>query len=173
MGRVKMRKMSQKGPNLVPHPSAIRSIFQPRPRAPCLPRRRLPRREAFWLKPRLSLPERFLPKPRSDDTRFRMISRVVPHLRQPFWEARHHLQAEPAHHPLNYRVPSTRRARSGWYRSSHLLRKLLVQIPPHRREWLPERFGDGLSIISTRYWIRSGVGDVISSRCTSGSSGAL
>jgi len=170
---VKMRKMSQKGPNLVPHPSAIRSIFQPRPRAPCLPRRRLPRREAFWLKPRLSLPERFLPKHRSDDTRFRMISQVVPHLRQPFWEVRHRLLAEPAHHPLSYRVPSTRRVRSGWYRNSHPLRKLSVQIPPHRREWLPERFGDGLLIISTRCWIRSGIGDVTSSRCTSGSSGAL
>ena len=174
---MKMRKMSQRAPNLVLHPSATRSIFQPPPRDPCLPKKRLPRREASWLRPRLSLPERFLPKPRSDDTRFRTSFRVVPRLRQPFWEAHHRRLREPDHLPLNCRVPSipsrVRRVRSGWYPSSHPLRKLSVPIRPHRREWLLERFGGGLPIISTRCWNRLGAGDVISSRCTSGNSGAL
>ena len=72
MDRVMMRKMSPRGPNPVLPPSATRSIFQPRPRVPCLPKRRLPRQEACWPRPRFSPPEPCPPKRRSDDTRFHM-----------------------------------------------------------------------------------------------------
>lgn len=83
-GRVTMRKMSLRDPNLVLHPSATRSIFQPRPKAPFLPKRRLPRQEACWLRPRLSLPERCPPRPRLGDTRFRTSCKVAHRLRRPF-----------------------------------------------------------------------------------------
>ena len=176
-GRVKMRKMSLRDPNPVLHPNAIRSIFQPRTKAPCLPKRRLPRQEACWLRPRLNLPERCLPRPRSDGTHFRTNWRAVPHLRRPFWGARRHRLLQPGHPPLNCRVQSTPshhlQARSGWHRSSHPLRMRSVPILLHRKEWLPGRSGGGLLTILTRCWNRSEVGDVISSRCTSGSSGVL
>lgn len=115
-GREMMRKTSLRDRNPVHHPSVTRSIFQPRPRDLCLPKRRLPRQAACWPRPRPSLPERFLLKPQSDDTRFH-TKWPAAHRLQPFWEARLRRLLLPGHPPLNCRAPSTpsrlRQARSG------------------------------------------------------------
>ena len=105
-GRGMTRKTSLRDRNLVHHPSVTRSIFQPRPRDLCLPRRRLPRQAACWPRPRPSLPERSLPKPQSDGTRFHMSSLVALRLHQPFWEVRLRHLLLPGHLPLNCQAPS-------------------------------------------------------------------
>lgn len=104
--RETMRKTSLRDRNPVHHQSVTRSIFQPRPRDLCLPRKRLPPQAAYWPRPRPNLPERFLPKPQSDGTRFHTKWLAALHPHRPFWEVRLRHLLLPDHPPLNCRAPS-------------------------------------------------------------------